>query len=338
MLQSTVRILVVDDYEPWRQFVSSTLQKQPNLHVIAEASDGLQGVQKAQELKPDLVLLDIGLPKLNGIEAARKIRELVPGSKILVLSENRVWEIAETLFSMGVSGYAIKSEAAHELLPAVNVVLESRRFVSKRLLAPGLDASTFSACNTIAAPLPAPSLSTAGHDVGFYSDDQCFLNDVTRYIANALSAGNPAVVVATPSHRQGILLRLRALGPEIGAAIEQGRYTALDAADAVSSFMLEGKLDPFRFVKLWTDLIAAIEERWQGRLPHIAIFGECGDILCAQGNPEAALQDEGLCNQLVKTYGITILCGYSQSNFEEYGMANPAFQQICAAHSAVCSR
>ena len=78
---STICILVVDDYEPWRRFVSTTLQKQPKLQVIGEALDGLEAVQKAQQLQPDLILLDIGLPTLNGIEAARRIRGFPPSPK-----------------------------------------------------------------------------------------------------------------------------------------------------------------------------------------------------------------------------------------------------------------
>ena len=71
-----VRVLVVDDFEPWRDYVCSMLEKGPELQVICEVSDGLEAVQKADELKPDLILLDIGLPTLNGIEAARRIRKL----------------------------------------------------------------------------------------------------------------------------------------------------------------------------------------------------------------------------------------------------------------------
>ena len=84
----TIRVLVVDDYEPWRRFEVSRLADFPEPLVIDEASDGPEAVQKAQELQPALILLDIGLPTLNGIEAARRIRNLSPTSKILFVSQN----------------------------------------------------------------------------------------------------------------------------------------------------------------------------------------------------------------------------------------------------------
>ena len=84
--KSSFQVLVVEDYEPWRRFISTTLQKQSELEIICEASDGLEAVKKAEELQPDLILLDVGLPSLNGIEAARQIRKLSPQSKILFVS------------------------------------------------------------------------------------------------------------------------------------------------------------------------------------------------------------------------------------------------------------
>ena len=79
-----IRVLVVDDYAPWRRYVRSTLQNRPeDFQVIGEVSDGAQAVQQAQELRPHLILLDIHLPNLNGIEAARQIRTISPTSKIL---------------------------------------------------------------------------------------------------------------------------------------------------------------------------------------------------------------------------------------------------------------
>jgi CheY-like chemotaxis protein len=85
----SVRVLVVDDFAPFRRFVCSTLEQSPHLLIVGEVADGLEAVLKAEELRPDLILIDIGLPTLNGIEAARRIRELSPKSKILFVSENR---------------------------------------------------------------------------------------------------------------------------------------------------------------------------------------------------------------------------------------------------------
>ena len=85
-----IRILVVDDYEAWRHFVAKTLQTQPQLQLIGEAVDGLEAVQKAQQLQPDLILSDIGLPKLNGFEVARQIRKVAPTQKNPLL-ESRIF-------------------------------------------------------------------------------------------------------------------------------------------------------------------------------------------------------------------------------------------------------
>jgi DNA-binding NarL/FixJ family response regulator len=124
-----IRILVVDDYESWRHFVANTLQAQPELQVIGEAADGLEAVQKAQQLQPDLILLDIGLPKLNGFEAARQIRKVAPTLKILFLSQEFSAEIVQESLSLG-DGYVVKAHAANELLTAVEAVLYGMQYVS----------------------------------------------------------------------------------------------------------------------------------------------------------------------------------------------------------------
>jgi len=124
--------IVVDDYPKWRRFVASTLRTYPELEIMAEAEDGPEALLKTQELQPDLILLDIGLPTLNGIEVARTVRSVSPMSKILFVSETSSVEIVEAALKVG-DGFVIKSEAARDLLPAVKAVLEGNRFVSARL-------------------------------------------------------------------------------------------------------------------------------------------------------------------------------------------------------------
>ena len=135
---SHVRVLVVDDFEPWRRFVSSRLQQHPELLIICEASDGLEAVQKADELQPDLILLDIGLPTLNGIEAARRICELAPTAKILFVSQESSSDVVNEAFRLGAKGYVIKSCAEDDLLTAVNHIIIGKNFASNGFASYGL--------------------------------------------------------------------------------------------------------------------------------------------------------------------------------------------------------
>jgi DNA-binding NarL/FixJ family response regulator len=127
------RILVVEDFEPFRQFVCSTVSKKPELRIVAEASDGLEAVRLATELKPDLIFLDVGLPWLNGIEAAREIRKLAPKAKIIFVSQEPSANIVQEALAIGAAGYVAKKDALH-LLAAVEAVLGGGQFVSDRLL------------------------------------------------------------------------------------------------------------------------------------------------------------------------------------------------------------
>lgn len=128
---AAVRVLVVEDFEPFREFVTATLAGVRDLQVIGEASDGLAAVQKAVELLPDLILLDIGLPILNGFEAARQIRKLVPESKIIFLSQESSADVVQEALSVGAWGYVVKIRARTELLAAVEAVISGKQFVSR---------------------------------------------------------------------------------------------------------------------------------------------------------------------------------------------------------------
>jgi DNA-binding NarL/FixJ family response regulator len=130
---STVRVLVVEDYEPFRRVICSALGKNTNLQVISEVSDGLEAVQKAEVLHPDLILLDVGLPSLNGIEAARRIRKLSPESKILFVSQECSADVVQEALAVGAQGYVVKAHIGSELLAASGAVCRGRRFVSAEL-------------------------------------------------------------------------------------------------------------------------------------------------------------------------------------------------------------
>ena len=130
---SSVRILVVDDSESFRNVIISRLRTVPELEVISGASDGFEAVQKAKELQPDLILLDIGLPGQSGIDAARQIRSVIPDSKIIFVSQEMSIDIVEEALRLGAQGYVAKTSVWSDLLDAVEAVICSKRFVSTAL-------------------------------------------------------------------------------------------------------------------------------------------------------------------------------------------------------------
>src|SRR6266576_2611239 len=127
------RILVVEDNKSFLNFVTSTLHRQPNVRSVGEAQNGIDAVERAEALQPDLILLDIGLPGLNGIAVAHRIRRLVPDARILFLTQETDAEIVGEAFDLGAWGYVIKAQAGKELLLAVEAILSGKKFVSDGL-------------------------------------------------------------------------------------------------------------------------------------------------------------------------------------------------------------
>lgn len=124
---------MVDDYEPFRQFVLLTLKQKPDLQVVGEAADGIEAVEKAEVLLPDLIVLDLALPKLHGLEVARRIRKVSPECKILFVSQESSSDVVQEALRLGALGYVVKTLAASELLAAVDAVRLGKRFLSNGL-------------------------------------------------------------------------------------------------------------------------------------------------------------------------------------------------------------
>ena len=344
MAKSPIRVLVVEDFEPFRAFVISTLAQHPELQVIRELADGLEAVAAARELQPDLILLDIGLPSLNGIAAARRIREHSPQSKILFVSGDLSSDVVEEAFSIGATGYLVKADAGRQLLVAIGAVLQGKNFLSSSLSGQHVNYTKHQHDATCACSepeqftqRPANGETTGRHEAVFYSDDRQLLDQLARFVGAALNAGNGAVVIATGAHREGLLRSLQASGLDIAAALEQGSYIAVDADELLSACMVDGMLDPTAFLQGIGQLILKALSVVKTEHPRVAVFGEAPDILWKQGNTAAAIQDERLGNQLAEMYAVDILCGYSLNNVRGVAAVD-VLQQICAEHSAVHSR
>ena len=317
-------ILVADDFEGWRRQVHSLLQVRSAWQVIAEASDGSEAVQKAEELKPDLIVLDIGLPKLNGIEAARRIRQRSPSSKIVFLSMYNSPDVVQAALGTGALGYVLKSDARRELLPAMDAVLRGKQFVSSTL-------KDYQFTDTSAEKAPHR------HEVQFYSDDALLLDTFAHFIAVALKSGRAAIVAVTESHRDGLVSRLKEHGLDVDAATQQGTYIQLDVDKTFDTFMVDNMPDAARFFQIASGLIEAAAKAAKQQHHGVVLCGEGTSVLWVEGKPDAAIRLEQLWDSVGAAFKVNILCGYALSSF--HGEEDEhVFQSICAEHSAVHSQ
>src|SRR5215472_15167995 len=303
----SLTILLVEDFGDFRRFVCSLLQPKAEYH-IKQASDGLEAVQKAEEIQPGLILLDISLPSLNGIEVARRVHKLAPAAKILFLSVESDADLVNEALSLG-AGYIHKPHASRDLLPAIETVLKGERFVSKGLEF-GADENTE---------------ANHRHEILLCHDDAAILESLTRFAATALNAGNAAIVLATDSHQDSLLKKLRAQGVQIDAAIQQGTYLSLDANKPT---------DPVEFLEAIRGLREAAAMAGN-KHPRVAFCGERAGRLWAEGETDEAIQLEQLCDDLAKEQEVDILCLYPLPKGQD---AVPALDSIFAQHSAVAYR
>jgi DNA-binding NarL/FixJ family response regulator len=132
-MMSSVRVLVVDDHAGVRNMICSLLSQESAFNTVFQASDGEEAVKKAHQLQPDLVLLDIGLQGVTGLEAARQIPKVSPQTKIIFLSQHDSLHMANEALKIGGHGYVSKMDAGAELLKAIHTVCDGTRFVSQRI-------------------------------------------------------------------------------------------------------------------------------------------------------------------------------------------------------------
>jgi DNA-binding NarL/FixJ family response regulator len=318
----TIRILVVDDYEPFRRAVRLLFNVREDLQIVGEASDGLEAFQKAQELQPDLVLLDIDLPILNGIQVARRLRDVVPRAKVVFLSVESSSEMVQEALSSGAMGYVYKLQLASELLPAVEAVLRGKQFVSSDLKA-----------ETVANAVG--QVSPHRHEMLIYSDEAVLLDAFTQFIATALRADRPVIAAPTRPHLDSVIQSLNSEGIDVDDAIRRKLFIPLDATTKLSSIMVNDMPDRLHCMNAMGSYVDAVRKS-DGDYSRIAFCGECAPVLLSQGNAEGAIRLEEFSNSLPNTGDLDILCAYPMNLCTKEHEKD--IKRICAEHSAVSSR
>ena len=312
-----LKILVAEDFSAFREFVCSQLHRRSDVHVVA-VDDGLAAVQAATDLQPDLVLLDIGLPTMNGLEAARQIRAQSPASKVVFLTQESAPEFVEAALDLGVDGYIVKTRAHDYLLPVVETMLAGHAGGEERLR----------------AARSSPD-GRHRHHVHCFADDSALLASAERFVLAALAAQDAAIVALSRPHLDALGGGLRRRQAVIDGAIEQGTLVTIDANDTVRTLTADS-VDWDRLEAGWLKVIAAAGAATGQPRPRVAAFSETGALLIAAGHVETAMRLEAIAEALVArdlpTLEITCVSPLLPP------ARDSVFTRICAAHSLISIR
>jgi DNA-binding NarL/FixJ family response regulator len=308
-----VRILIVEDFEPFRGIICATLKPRPEFHVVGEASDGLEAVQKATELQPDVILLDIGLPNLSGLQAAKLMRVQSPNARIIFVTQEFSAVVVREALRLGGQGFVHKSSAYGDLISAIDTVLGYKQFVSQGL-----------ALNV--------NHNHPRHVAQFCSDDTVLVESFSRFVATALKAHHAAIIIATKPHREAVEQRLKGDGLNIEGAIQQGTYRPVDVADLVPPVSGNSTVGVKGVAGGLLGVIESAAKATGSQHPRVALGGEGVASLYARGELDAMIRIERSCNELIKTHDVDILCAYPSSVRQS---DDATYKSICAEHSAV---
>jgi DNA-binding NarL/FixJ family response regulator len=315
-LTPPLRVLVVEDHEPIRRVICELLQERADLLIVGEAADGLDAICQADALQPDLVMLDIGLPTLSGLEVASRIRASVPDAKVVFVTNESSLDVVEQAFRRGAHGYVYKPRVQRDVLPVLEAIIRGGRFVSGGL-------------ERIAR---GDGLASHRHDVVFCSSDADLIGAFSRFIAGQLREGNAVVAAVTQAHERSLQSTLEALHVDVALAIRQQRYHPVNVSELIAKATVSGRPDPLRYLDAAGDLLTDVTRRATDQHARVATCGEGTSIFWAHGDVEAAIQLEHLWDEIAMNRQMDILCAYPLAVREE---SVPAIRRVCAEHTAV---
>jgi DNA-binding NarL/FixJ family response regulator len=339
------RVLLVEDFCTFRRAIRTMLEQHAGFQVVGEAADGNEAIQLAGRLLPDIILLDINLPKLNGFEAMPQILRHSPVSKIVFLTQEPSTEVAEEALRLGAHGYVVKTDAGSELLRALEAITRDQVYLSRQLQErmagkprqwPGAKAGTASRAPLVGIKGVPERQSLCGHEVDYYLHDSDFLESLHACVSTALHAGDAVVVLLTRSHQQALCQGLQAMGLKVNDEIRTGRLRLLDADVTVAKYLRDELPDEMRSREEARLLLEAAKKTRRGEHSRVCVFGECVSLLYAKGNGDVVLWLERFWDELCKTHELYVRCWY-QVNQQQLEIDWQFFQQVSEEHSAVHS-
>jgi DNA-binding NarL/FixJ family response regulator len=311
------RVLVIEDHDLWRQRVCAELGRTERYDVVGELTDGAEAVREASRLKPDVVILDISLQNVNGIEAARRIFTANPDARILFLTAQRSREIAEAALATGARGDLLKTEAGGKLELAVETVINGGWFIS-----PGLPDEVV---HTTRRKRHFPWR----HDAVFHSSEPALIDDYVRFAEDSLESGKVVIMAATPDRLGRVQAGLESHGVAVGRAVDEGRYVQIDATDAS-----EPGFDKDEELRRSAAFFCGMPET-AGADRRVAACGAVAPPVWRAGQTGTRVELERFWNERVRTFGADLFCGYLLGESRVPGDDYDAFRQICGCHQDV---
>jgi DNA-binding NarL/FixJ family response regulator len=339
------RVLLVEDFCTFRRAIRAMLEHHAGFRVVGEAANGNEAIQLAGKLLPDIILLDINLPQLNGFEALPQILRHSPVSKIVFLTQEHSAEVAEEALRLGAHGYVVKTDAGSELLRALEAVTRDQRYLSRQLQLrmdgkpwpwPGATTGTASGAVVVGIQGLPERQSLCAHEAHYYLHESDFLESLQGCVRTALNAGDAVIALLTGSHQRALCQRLQAMGLEVNDEIRAGRLRLLDADAIVARYRGDQIPDETQSREEARALLESAKKARMGERSRVCVFGECVSLLYAKGKGDVVLRLERFWDELGKTHELYIRCWY-QVNQQQLEIDWQFFQQVSEEHSAVHS-
>jgi len=297
---------------------------------LGEAENGLVALQKCVETQPDLVLLDIGLPELNGMQVARIIQKLVPSCRIIFLTQENSSEIVEEAFKLGAAGYVVKSRAVNDLIPAMVAARNGRCFIGSGVEHSAIVGLPINNCKTSTQDKTPPGSYTPApyHYVGFCDHDAAVVSAFAGFIERALNGGKAVLSLLRNTHSDDVLRALHSRGVATKQAISEERLTLVKVESLILELMKEQTADLDHLSHVAAGMLESLRIANPGA--PVCACGELAPTLLSRGERELALQVERVFDDVVKHYEIELFCGYVLNGLAEN---LPTFEGICSEHS-----